>query len=81
MARELTKQELDDLLGVYALDAVDGEERDQVEEYLDRDPTARARVESTAKRPPCCHSRAPRRRSISGTASRRRSTTARREAS
>ncbi len=44
MARELSSQELDDLLGAYALDAVDGEEREQVEAYLDREPAARTRV-------------------------------------
>lgn len=44
MARELSPQELDELLGAYALDAVDGDERDQVEEYVERDSNARARV-------------------------------------
>jgi anti-sigma-K factor RskA len=44
MARELSRRELDDLLGVYALDAVDGDERAQVEAYLEREPAARARV-------------------------------------
>jgi anti-sigma-K factor RskA len=45
MARELTKQELDDLLGAYALDALDDDEREQVEAYLERDPNARTTVE------------------------------------
>ena len=44
MARELSNQELDDLLGAFALDAVDGDEREQVEEYLRRSPRARAAV-------------------------------------
>ena len=44
MARELSGQELEDLLGAYALDAVDGEEREQVDAYLDREPAARTRV-------------------------------------
>jgi hypothetical protein len=34
MARELSNLELDDLLGAFALDAVGGDERGQVEEYL-----------------------------------------------
>ncbi len=41
MARELTPAELDELLGAYALDAVDGDERDQVEAHLERSETAR----------------------------------------
>jgi Anti-sigma-K factor rskA len=44
VARELTHQELDGLLGAFALDAVDGEEREQVERYLQRSPRARALV-------------------------------------
>ena len=44
MARELSRRELDELLGAYALDAVDDEERDQVEEYLARTPEARSLV-------------------------------------
>jgi anti-sigma-K factor RskA len=44
MARELSHQELDDLLGAYALDAVDGDEREQVEQYIRRSPRARAVV-------------------------------------
>jgi Anti-sigma-K factor rskA len=44
MARELSHQELEDLLGAYALDAVDGDELEQVEEYLEHDSAARARV-------------------------------------
>jgi anti-sigma-K factor RskA len=44
MARELTRQELDDLLGAFALDAVDGDEREQVEQYLRRSAQARAVV-------------------------------------
>ena len=44
MARELSHEELDDLLGAFALDAVDGDEREQVEQYLRRSPRARAAV-------------------------------------
>jgi hypothetical protein len=44
MARELSNQELDDLLGAFALDAVDGDERAEVDEYLRRSPRARATV-------------------------------------
>ncbi|MEX0664780.1 MAG: anti-sigma factor [Acidimicrobiia bacterium] len=41
MGRELTPTELHELLGAHALDAVDGDERDQVEEWLARSPDAR----------------------------------------
>lgn len=44
MARELTPVELGDLLGAYALDALDDDERTQVEDYLDREPAARDEV-------------------------------------
>jgi Anti-sigma-K factor rskA len=44
MARELSPQELDELLGAFALDAVDDDEREQVEQYLGRSPRARATV-------------------------------------
>jgi anti-sigma-K factor RskA len=44
--RELTRAELDELLPLLALDALDGEERAQVERYVARDETARAEVES-----------------------------------
>jgi anti-sigma-K factor RskA len=44
VARELSRRELDDLLGAYALDAVDNDEREQVEAYLDRTPEARSVV-------------------------------------
>jgi anti-sigma-K factor RskA len=44
MARELSPRELDELLGAYALDAVDDDERDQVDEYLRRSPEARTLV-------------------------------------
>jgi anti-sigma-K factor RskA len=43
VARELSRRELDELLGAYALDAVD-DEREQVEEYLARTPEARSLV-------------------------------------
>ncbi|MBM3660200.1 MAG: hypothetical protein FJW95_11975 [Actinobacteria bacterium] len=41
MARALTPGELTELLGAYALDAVDGDERAQVEAWLARSPAAR----------------------------------------
>jgi anti-sigma-K factor RskA len=44
--RELTRAELDELLPLYALDALDGEEREQVARYVERDAEARAEVES-----------------------------------
>jgi anti-sigma factor RsiW len=44
VARELSTEELDDLLGPFALDAVEGDEREQVERYLGRSPRARAIV-------------------------------------
>lgn len=44
MARELTPSELDELLGAFALDAVDGDERVQVEEYLTRSVEAQNEV-------------------------------------
>lgn len=44
MARELTPEQLDELLGAYALDALPHDERDQVERYLDQSPRARAEV-------------------------------------
>jgi anti-sigma-K factor RskA len=44
--RELTRAELDELLPLYALDALDGEEREQVARYVERDDDARAEVES-----------------------------------
>jgi anti-sigma-K factor RskA len=46
MDRELTRAELDELLPLYALDAVDGEEREQVTRYIERDTAARAEVQS-----------------------------------
>ena len=36
--------ELDELLGAYALDALDGREREEVEQYLERSPRARDEV-------------------------------------
>jgi anti-sigma-K factor RskA len=44
--RELTRAELDELLPLFALDALDGEERAQVERYVARDEAARAEVQS-----------------------------------
>ena len=46
MDRELTRAELDELLPLFALDALDGEEREQVARYVDRDGEARAEVAS-----------------------------------
>ena len=45
MARELTPAELDELLAAYALDAVDADERAQVEAWLERSPNARREVD------------------------------------
>jgi hypothetical protein len=44
--RELTRAELDELLPLHALDALDGEERAQVERYVARDEDARAELDS-----------------------------------
>jgi hypothetical protein len=44
--RELTRAELDELLPLHAIDALDGEEREQVARYVERDDAARAEVES-----------------------------------
>ena len=44
MARELSRRELEELLGAHALDAVDDDEREQVEVYLSRNPEARSLV-------------------------------------
>ena len=44
MDRELTPDELAELLPAYALDAVDDDERAQIEDYLARNDDARARV-------------------------------------
>ena len=46
MDRELTRDELDELLPLYALDALEGEERAQVDRYVARDAAARVEVES-----------------------------------
>src|SRR5215207_2223964 len=43
--RAMNERELDELLGAYALDAVDDDERRAVEEYLLINPRARAEVE------------------------------------
>jgi anti-sigma-K factor RskA len=44
--RELTRAELDELLPLYALDALDGEEREQVRRYVERDTAAAAEAQS-----------------------------------
>jgi len=44
MNRRLTPAEMDELLGAYALDAVDADEREQIEEYIEQNPRARAEV-------------------------------------
>jgi hypothetical protein len=41
---ELEREELNDLLGAYALDAVEGSERERVERLVETDPRARAEV-------------------------------------
>ncbi len=46
MDRELTRAELDELLPLFAVDALDGEEHEQVARYVERDADARAEVES-----------------------------------
>ena len=45
MNAAMNDPELDALLGAYALDALDGEERALVEEYIERNPRARAEVD------------------------------------
>ena len=47
-----THQEIEELLGAYALDAVDDDERDLVEAHLAGCPRCRAEVAATARRPP-----------------------------
>jgi Anti-sigma-K factor rskA/Putative zinc-finger len=42
---EMPRSEIDDLLGAYALDAVDPDEREVVERHLAADPAARAEVD------------------------------------
>ena len=44
MSRGLSHSELEELLGAYALDAVDGDERDAVELHLRECPRCRAEV-------------------------------------
>jgi len=44
MGRELSPHELDELLGAYALDAIDGDEREQLERWIDRSPAAAAEL-------------------------------------
>lgn len=46
MDRELSRDELDELLPIFALDALDEGERVQVERYVERDSVARAEVDS-----------------------------------
>jgi anti-sigma-K factor RskA len=45
MGRELNRAELDELVPLYALDALEGEEREQLARFVDRDPAARAEVD------------------------------------
>ena len=47
MAGELSRQELDSLLGAHALDAVDPGEREQIDRYLAENPWARAEIDET----------------------------------
>ncbi|MCJ7439526.1 MAG: anti-sigma factor [Acidimicrobiia bacterium] len=44
MARELTPSEIEELFGVYALDALDADERAEVDTYLERSVAARTEV-------------------------------------
>ena len=44
MERELTHDEVAELLGAYALDAVEGDERDAVDRHLNECPRCRAEV-------------------------------------
>ncbi|HXY92064.1 MAG TPA: anti-sigma factor [Acidimicrobiia bacterium] len=44
MDRELSPEEINDLLAAYAIDAVDDDERRAIDEYLAGDPDARAQV-------------------------------------
>src|SRR6478736_3707963 len=44
MDRQLSPEEIQDLLAAYAIDAVDDDERRQIDEYLAGDPEARAEV-------------------------------------
>ncbi len=46
MDRRLSRDELDELLPVYAVGALEGDELEQVERYLEHDADARAEVES-----------------------------------
>jgi len=48
MARQLTPEELEALLGAYALGAVDDEERAQVEAYVAEHPPAAEELEQLA---------------------------------
>lgn len=45
MGRELTPAELRELLAAHALDAVDGDERAQMDDWLERSPDARAELQ------------------------------------
>jgi hypothetical protein len=47
MAGELSRRELDALLGAHALDAVDPGEREQIDRYLAENPSARAEIDET----------------------------------
>jgi hypothetical protein len=47
MAGQLSHEELDALLGAHALDAVDPDEREQVDRYLAENPVARAEVDES----------------------------------
>ena len=77
--RELTRAELDELLPLFALDALDGEEHEQVARYVERDDDARGRGRVACAKP--CRSSRPTtsaRRRRCGAASKARSTRRRR---
>ena len=71
---ELQREELQALLGAYALDAVDDDEREQIERYLETDPRRAPRSSRSARRPRCWPCRVPTRHRASGTESSARST-------
>ena len=51
MDRRLSSTEMDELLGAYALDAVDADEREQIEDYLEENPRRAPRWPSIVRWP------------------------------